>query len=289
MAARSDKDQSGPPPGTASGGFLTIDRLSKTFDSHDGSKVEALKDISLDIAAGEFVTIVGPSGCGKSTLLHILGGVLERTSGGISIDGRAVEGPSRDVGVVFQEALLLPWRNVTNNILLPIEVLRLPVAEYRPKVEDLLRLTKLTGFEAKYPHELSGGMQQRVAIARGLVHEPSMLLMDEPFGALDAMTREQMNLDVLKIWHESKKTIILITHSVNEAVLLGDRVVVMSPRPGRIVDILDIDLPRPRTIEMSNTPEFGIYAARIRDHLFSRSPEGTDRSDGAGGQTETPT
>ena len=252
------------------GGFLEIDSLSKTFESRDGSRVDALKDINLSIRAGEFITIVGPSGCGKSTLLHILAGVLERSSGTVTIGGQSLDGPSRDIGVVFQESLLLPWRNVADNIMLPIEVLRLPVSKYRPRVDDLLQLTNLKGFEAKYPHELSGGMQQRVSIARGLIHEPSTLLMDEPFGALDAMTREQMNLDVLKIWHESKKTIILITHSVNEAILLGDRVVVMSPRPGRIVDILDIDLPRPRTIEMSNTPEFGAYAARIRDHLFSR-------------------
>ena len=252
------------------GGFLEIDSLSKTFESRDGSRVDALRDINLSIRAGEFITIVGPSGCGKSTLLHILAGVLERSSGTVTIGGHSLDGPSRDIGVVFQESLLLPWRNVADNILLPIEVLRLPVSKYRPRVDDLLQLTNLKGFEAKYPHELSGGMQQRVSIARGLIHEPSTLLMDEPFGALDAMTREQMNLDVLKIWHESKKTIILITHSVNEAILLGDRVVVMSPRPGRIVDILDIDLPRPRTIEMSNTPEFGAYAARIRDHLFSR-------------------
>lgn len=251
-------------------GFLEIDSLSKTFESRDGSRVDALKDINLSIRAGEFITIVGPSGCGKSTLLHILAGVLERSSGTVTIGGHSLDGPSRDIGVVFQESLLLPWRNVADNILLPIEVLRLPVSKYRPRVDALLQLTNLKGFEAKYPHELSGGMQQRVSIARGLIHEPSTLLMDEPFGALDAMTREQMNLDVLKIWHESKKTIILITHSVNEAILLGDRVVVMSPRPGRIVDILDIDLPRPRTIEMSNTPEFGAYAARIRDHLFSR-------------------
>ena len=252
------------------GGFLEIDSLSKTFESRDGSRVDALRDINLSIRAGEFITIVGPSGCGKSTLLHILAGVLERSSGTVTIGGHSLDGPSRDIGVVFQESLLLPWRNVADNILLPIEVLRLPVSKYRPRVDDLLQLTNLKGFEAKYPHKLSGGMQQRVSIARGLIHEPSTLLMDEPFGALDAMTREQMNLDVLKIWHESKKTIILITHSVNEAILLGDRVVVMSPRPGRIVDILDIDLPRPRTIEMSNTPEFGAYAARIRDHLFSR-------------------
>jgi NitT/TauT family transport system ATP-binding protein len=250
---------------------LSVSHLNKTFLSRDGDPVIALNDVSLALAEGEFVTVVGPSGCGKSTLLHILAGVLDFTDGDVMMDGRPIGGPRRDVGVVFQESLLLPWRTVMENILLPIEVHRRPITQYRKRASELIELTNLTGFENKYPHELSGGMQQRVSIARALIHNPSMLLMDEPFGALDAMTREQMNLDLMKIWAESKKTVLLITHSVPEAILLGDRVVVMSPRPGRIVDVIGIDLPRPRPLETSNTPAFGIYAKRIRDHLFARA------------------
>jgi NitT/TauT family transport system ATP-binding protein len=251
--------------------FLSISHLNKEFVSQDGNSVVALSDVSLDMAAGEFVTVVGPSGCGKSTMLHILAGVTAPSNGQVVMDGRPVDGPRRDIGVVFQEALLLPWRTVLDNILLPIEVLRLPVVRYRDRAHELIVLTNLAGFEHKYPHELSGGMQQRVSIARALIHDPAILLMDEPFGALDAMTREQMNLDLLKIWSAAKKTVLLITHSVPEAILLGDRVVAMSPRPGHIVDVIDIDLPRPRTIDMSTTPAFGIYAKRIRDHLFGRA------------------
>ena len=250
---------------------LSVDNLTKTFVSRDGKPVLALDNVSLSMKEGEFVTVVGPSGCGKSTLLHILAGVLDSSEGDVMMNGKPISGPRRDVGVVFQEALLLPWRTVMENIMLPIIVHGLPVEQYRERARHLIELTNLDGFEKKYPHELSGGMQQRVSIARALIHNPSMLLMDEPFGALDAMTREQMNLDLMKIWAESKKTVLLITHSVPEAILLGDRVVVMSPRPGRIIDLIDIDLPRPRLLEASNTPEFGVYAKRIRDQLFARS------------------
>jgi len=245
--------------------------VGKQFTSRDGSRVVALEQVSFDVRQGELVTIVGPSGCGKSTLLHIMAGVLDRSSGDILLNGQPIAGPRRDVGVVFQEPLLLPWRTVVDNILLPIEVHRLPLERYRPKVEELLALTRLEGFGGKYPHELSGGMQQRVSIARALIHDPAILLMDEPFGALDAMTREQMNVDLMKIQSRSGKTILLITHSIPEAVLLGDRVVVMSARPGRIVDLIDIDLPRPRDFEAVSTPAFGGYSKRIREHLFARA------------------
>lgn len=245
--------------------------VGKQFSSHDGSRVVALEEVSFDVRQGELVTIVGPSGCGKSTLLHIMAGVLEHSSGEILLQGRPIAGPRRDVGVVFQEPLLLPWRTVTDNILLPIEVHGLPVARYRERVAELLALTRLEGFGGKYPHELSGGMQQRVSIARALIHDPAILLMDEPFGALDAMTREQMNMDLMKIQAQSGKTILLITHSIPEAVLLGDRVVVMSARPGRIVDLIDVDLPRPRDFEAVSTPAFGTYSKRIREHLFARA------------------
>jgi NitT/TauT family transport system ATP-binding protein len=255
----------------ASHSLASIRRVGKAFASQDGNRVVALEEVSFEVAQGAFVTIVGPSGCGKSTLLHIMAGVLDRSSGEILLQGQPIAGPRRDVGVVFQEPLLLPWRTVIDNILLPIEVHGLPAAEYRAKAEELLALTRLEGFGGKYPHELSGGMQQRVSIARALVHDPTILLMDEPFGALDAMTREQMNLDLMKIWRESGKTILLITHSIPEAVLLGDKVVVMSPRPGRIVDQIDIDLPRPRDFEAVATPAFGAYSKRIRDHLFARA------------------
>ncbi len=250
--------------------LAAIAHLGKRYPSRDGDEVVALDDISLDIAEGAFITVVGPSGCGKSTLLHILAGVLQRTTGEVKLRGQPIDGPRRDVGTVFQEPLLLPWRTVLENVQLPIEVHHLPVAQYRAKALELLELTGLAAFAGKYPHELSGGMQQRVSIVRSLVHDPAILLMDEPFGALDAMTREQMNLDLMKLWSASRKTILLITHSISEAVLLGDRVVVMSPRPGRIVDVIDIDLPRPRGLDVTATPAFGGYAKRVREHLFTR-------------------
>jgi NitT/TauT family transport system ATP-binding protein len=251
--------------------LLEISSLGKQFASRDGNRVVALEDISLTIREGELITVVGPSGCGKSTLLHIVAGVLARSSGTVTLQGKPVAGPRRDIGVVFQEALLLPWRTVTDNILLPIEVQRQRTEAFRERTEQLLALTKLEGFAGKYPRELSGGMQQRVSIARALIHDPAILLMDEPFGALDAMTREQMNIDLQKIWMQSRKTIVLITHSISEAVFLGDRVVVMSPRPGRIVDVIDVELPRPRGFDVTATPAFGAYAKRIREHLFSQS------------------
>jgi NitT/TauT family transport system ATP-binding protein len=216
---------------------------------------------------GEFVTIVGQSGCGKTTLLKILAGLLPRSSGTVSLRGQPVDGPSRDIGVVFQDPVLLPWRTVLDNVMLPVQVLGLDRVRFGERARMLLGLVGLTGFEDKYPHELSGGMRQRVAIARALVHDPSLLLMDEPFGALDAMTREAMNLELLRIWQESGKTIVFITHSIPEAVFLADRVIVMSARPGRIQQIVDVELPRPRDLDMMASDEFGVYSRKIR-HLF---------------------
>jgi NitT/TauT family transport system ATP-binding protein len=262
------------PPGAAPTGaapLVSIAGLSKQFISRDGSRVLALDDVSLTIGEGELIAVVGPSGCGKSTLLHIMAGVLARSSGEILLRGEPVAGPRRDVGVVFQEALLLPWRTVLQNLLLPIEVHRQPVAAFEARAREMLALTQLEGFADKYPRELSGGMQQRVAIARALILDPAILLMDEPFGALDAMTREQMNLDLQKIWLEARKTILLITHSIPEAVFLADRVVVMSSRPGRFIEVIEIDLPRPRDIDVMATPGFGDYARRIRGHLSARA------------------
>jgi NitT/TauT family transport system ATP-binding protein len=244
--------------------------LTKRYESQDGTGVVALEALDFDIRDGELVAVVGPSGCGKSTLLHILAGVLSASGGQALLRGRPVAGPRRDVGVVFQEALLLPWRCVLDNVLLPAVVHGLPMDAARARAADLLHLVQLDGFAPKYPHELSGGMQQRVAIARGLMHDPAILLMDEPFGALDAMTREQMNLDLLDIWRQSRKTIVLITHSISEAVFLADRILVMSARPGRIVDEVTVDLPRPRRLGMQATPEFGALTRRIRARLGVR-------------------
>lgn len=249
--------------------LASIAHLTKRYPSRDGNGVAALDDVSLSIAEGEFITVVGPSGCGKSTLLHILAGVLQRSSGELLLRGKVIDGPRRDVGTVFQEALLLPWRTVIDNVLLPFEVQRLPKEKFRARAMELLELTGLSAFAGHYPQELSGGMQQRVSIVRALVTDPAILLMDEPFGALDAMTREQMNLDLMALWAASRKTIVLITHSISEAVLLGDRVVVMSPRPGRIVDVINIDLERPRGLDLTATPSFGAYAHRVREHLFA--------------------
>jgi NitT/TauT family transport system ATP-binding protein len=202
--------------------------------------------------------------------LQILAGILPPTQGQITLKGSPVTGPRREVGVVFQEPVLLPWLKVIDNVMLPAVVHRLDRDKYRARAMELLALVKLQGFENRYPFELSGGMQQRVAIARALLNDPAMILMDEPFGALDAMTREEMNLELLAIWARAKKTIVLITHSIQEAVFLSDRVVVLSGRPGRVVDVVDIDLPRPRTFQMLSAPEFGAAANRLRDQLMVR-------------------
>ena len=247
--------------------LITVSQLEKTYATRGRSTVHALAGISLDIAAGEFVTIVGQSGCGKTTLMRILGGLLAPTTGTVALRGRCVDGPSRDVGIVFQDPTLLPWRTVFDNVMLPVQVLGLDRDSSAARARALLALVGLHGFEDKYPHELSGGMRQRVAIARALVHEPSLLLMDEPFGALDAMTREFMNVELLRIWGEAGKTIVFITHSIPEAVFLADRVVVMSARPGRIQEIVHVDLPRPRDLDMMASDEFGLYTRKIR-HLF---------------------
>jgi NitT/TauT family transport system ATP-binding protein len=249
--------------------LVRISELEKTYATKDGKMIHALTGVSLDIASGEFVSIVGPSGCGKTTLLKILAGILEHSTGNVTIQGRPMSGPSRELGVVFQAPVLFPWRTVLRNVMVPIEVQRRDRNHFEQRARVLLAMVGLAGFEGKYPGELSGGMQQRVGICRALVHDPSFLLMDEPFGALDAMTRESMNEQLQRIWAESRKTILLVTHSIPEAVYLADRVVVMTPRPGRIVDVVPVDLPRPRTLAMQTTPEFGRFVARIRAHFNS--------------------
>jgi NitT/TauT family transport system ATP-binding protein len=249
--------------------LISVGGLSKVYRTREGVDIHALTDANFAIDEGEFVTVVGPSGCGKSTLLKILAGILRRTSGEVTLRQRPVDGPSREVGVVFQAPVLLPWRNVLQNVMLPIDIQRRQRGEYEQRARDYLKLVGLEGFERKYPNELSGGMQQRVGISRALVHEPALLLMDEPFGALDAMTREAMNLELLRIWKESRKTVLLVTHSIPEAVFLADRVIVMTPRPGRIREIIPIELARPRTLEMINSAPFGRYVAAIRRHFQS--------------------
>ncbi|MFS0894964.1 ABC transporter ATP-binding protein [Microbacterium sp. 179-I 3D3 NHS] len=247
--------------------WIVVDDATKVYTTRTGEKVQALTEVSLTVQRGEFVSLVGPSGCGKTTLLKILAGLIPHSSGSVSIAGKTVKGPMRETGLVFQAPTLLPWRTILENVMLPVEVQRLDRSVYRKRAMDLLEMVGLDGFEKKYPSELSGGMQQRAGICRALVSDPEVLLMDEPFGALDAMTREYMNVELLKIWKESGKTIVFVTHSIPEAVFLSDRVVVMSPRPGKIEEILDDDLPRPRALQMMNSPEAGVYTSRIRTYF----------------------
>jgi NitT/TauT family transport system ATP-binding protein len=229
--------------------------------------VHALADIDFTVRDGEFVSIVGPSGCGKSTLLRILAGLMPPTAGTASLAGSVIKGPRRDIGVVFQSPVLFPWRTVLGNAEVPVDVQNLDRPNMRVRAMELLKLVGLEGFEARYPRELSGGMQQRVSLVRALIHDPQLLLMDEPFGALDAMTRETMHIELQRIWMERRKTIVFITHSIAEAVFLADRVLVMTPRPGKIGAVLDVDLPRPRALDVVNTEVFGGYVKQIRAAL----------------------
>ena len=249
--------------------LIRIDGVTKVYRTADGP-VESLKPLTFDIQAGEFIAVVGPSGCGKSTLLKLVAGLLPVTDGEIRVEGKPVHGPPDNVGIVFQSPVLLAWRNVLENVLLQIEMRRLSRAQYLPKAQALLAMTGLQDFAAKFPWELSGGMQQRTAICRALVHDPSVLLMDEPFGALDAMTREKMNLELQRIWYETKKTVMLITHSIPEAVFLADRVLVMTERPGSIAAIYDVPLPRPRSLAVMGDPEFVKLTQTIRSHFYAQ-------------------
>lgn len=246
---------------------IRVEGLFKTYKARTG-RITALQDVNLNIADSEFVTLVGPSGCGKSTLLKIVGGLIKPSRGTLFIGGRQRHEPSREVGIVFQEAVLLQWRTVLDNVMLPVEILGLERRTARERAMTLLKLVGLEGFETRFPRELSGGMQQRVSICRALIHNPSVLLMDEPFAALDAMTREELGFELLRIWDADKKTVIFVTHNISEAILLADRVVAMSPRPGRIAKIIEIDLPRPRTIDMEFTPQFKSYSDEIRDVIY---------------------
>jgi len=259
--------------------LIRLDRVGMTYPTASGA-VEALRDIDLAVGRGELVAVVGPSGCGKSTLLRIIAGLRPSSRGRVEVDGRPVERPLRSVGMVFQAPVLLKWRTVLDNVLLPAELAGLDPRRYRDRARDLLRLVGLADFEAKRPRELSGGMQQRASLCRALLLDPPLLLMDEPFGALDAMTRDEMNLELLRVWGEgagraagaARKTILFVTHSIPEAVFLADRVVVMTPRPGRVAGVCPVALPRPRTVEARATTDFGRLSLRIYDLLTARSP-----------------
>ena len=262
--------RAGAPDAPSAGRTLIEGRgVRKTYRTQDG-EVETLKPLDFAIRDGEFVSVVGPSGCGKSTLMKMVAGLLPASGGQLSLDGRPVAGPQTNVGIVFQNALLLPWRRVIDNILLQAEVRKLPMEAARRRAAELIAMAGLEGFERKYPWQLSGGMQQRVSILRALLHDPPVLLMDEPFGALDAMTREKMNVELQRIWMAAGKTVLLITHSIPEAVFLSDRVLVMSERPGRIAAEYTIDLPRPRTLDVMASDAFSAYAKQLRAHFFAQ-------------------
>ncbi len=251
---------------TGSGGakpLVAATDVSKVYETRDGP-VLALDRVSFTVPEGQFLSIVGPSGCGKSTLMLLIAGLLPCSDGTIAVGDVRIDRPYTNLGIVFQEAVLLDWRRVLDNLLLQIEVRHLDKRAYRQRALELLALVGLQGFEHKYPYELSGGMRQRASICRALVHDPPLLLMDEPFGAVDAITRDQLNLDLQHIWLQTRKTVIFITHSIAEAVFLSDRVMVMSARPGRIEAQIDIDLPRPRAFGVRETPEFAAYARQIR-------------------------
>lgn len=247
--------------------FIRIDSVTKRFRRRRAEPVLAVDRLSLSVAAYEFVSIVGPSGCGKTTLLLMIAGLRAPTSGTVFVGGEAVREPITDVGIVFQQDLLLPWRTALGNVMLQFDV-RGGVPDGMDRALALLRQVGLEGFEHAHPAALSGGMRQRVALCRALVHGAPLLLMDEPFGALDALTRQEMNYDLMGLWESERKTVVLITHSIAEAVLLSDRVAIMSPRPGRIVEVVHIDLPRPRTAAVSKSEAFSGQLAHIEDRLL---------------------
>jgi NitT/TauT family transport system ATP-binding protein len=249
--------------------------VSKTFDA-SGGRTKALEAIDLEIAPGEFVSLIGPSGCGKSTLLRLIGDLTAPTSGAITINGKPARRArlDRDYGIVFQAPVLFDWRTVQSNVALPLEVKGVSRADRERRVQAMLELVELRDFARHYPYQLSGGMQQRVSIARALALEPSILLMDEPFGALDEMTRERMNSEVQRIWQQTGTTVVFVTHSIPEAVFLSSRVVVMSPRPGRIVRMIDIDLPRPRNDDTRETARYFELITEVRETLRGRATDG---------------
>jgi NitT/TauT family transport system ATP-binding protein len=274
-------------PALPRGGQIEIEHVSKTYQAGSGT-VEALRDATLSVRTGEFVSLLGPSGCGKSTLLMIAVGLVPPTSGRVLLDGRLVGGPQTDVGIVFQDPVLLDWRRVVDNVMLQVEARKLPQDEYRNRALELLRRIGLGGFERAYPFELSGGMRQRVSICRALIHDPPLLVMDEPFGALDALSRDQAMIDLQQIWSANRKTVLFVTHHVPEAVFLSDHVVMMTPRPGRIDRVLRIDLPRPRRLKMRAAPAFAAYVEEILGVLQSWGVLVEEPEDGVPGQGRWP-
>jgi len=250
--------------------ILSLIGVTKRFTTRADDSVLALDEVQLDIPRNQFVTIVGPSGCGKSTLLKIISGIIPPSDGAVRFDGKPLVKSSRQIGMVFQRPVLLPWRSVIGNVLFPIEMLGWDVAKYRDEAMRLVEWIGLGGFERALPNELSGGMQQRVAICRALIYDPQMLMMDEPFGALDAMTRDDLSVELLRIWTERKKTVVFVTHSIPEAVLLADRVVIMAARPGRILMDLAVNLPRPRSLATERRVEFQDMVHTIREAIYSQ-------------------
>jgi NitT/TauT family transport system ATP-binding protein len=248
---------------------VSIRGVNKIFETGGSESVVAVQDINLEIGANEFVSLIGPSGCGKSTLLRLIADLLTPTSGQLSVNGKLPRQArlDRDYGFVFQAATLYDWRTVSQNVQLPLEIMGYPPARRAARAREMLELVELEKFGRHYPWQLSGGMQQRVAIARALAFEPPLLLMDEPFGALDEFTRERMNMELLKIWGKTGGTVIFVTHSIAEAVFLSNRVVVMSPRPGRFTKVVDIGLPRPRTFETREDPRFFAAVTDVRESL----------------------
>ncbi len=243
--------------------YIELDRVGKTFPTQDGA-IEAVSDITMTLAEGEFCALVGPSGCGKSTLLLMLAGLTQPTKGSISIAGDVVMGPYTNLGIVFQSAELLPWRSALDNITLQAEIRKLPKAPARERARELMAQVGLANFEARFPDELSGGMAQRVSLCRALLHDPGVVVMDEPFGALDALTRDQLQSDMQRLWMRTRKTVVMVTHSIEEAVFLSDRIVVFSPRPARVAADLKVPLGRPRTVADRGRPEFTELVTEIR-------------------------
>ena len=242
--------------------LIRMRNLRKVYRKR-GQEFLAVSDVTMDIHEGDLVSLVGPSGCGKSTLLKILAGLHGHDGGTLEVGGSGDFNPGRDVGMVFQQPLLLKWRTILDNVLLPADILKLPRKEAKERAHDLLEMVGLSGFADKMPYELSGGMQQRAAIARALIHDPRLVLMDEPFGALDALTREKMNLEMLRIWERSHKTFVVVTHSIQEAVFLGSRCAVLTAGPARMADNFAIELEEPRKLQVKTTPEFGEYVSRV--------------------------